>query len=362
MTEPQRDLTSAVEAATPTEPPSYDGVLARRDRRHTRRRALVASVGAAALVATVLGGSAALRGGDPSTSPPPAAGPSPSTSSSPVATPPEDVPPAWDGEGAPPITLQLDGRAVALEPWTSCFTGRPDDRGIASAGCFDGFPQPPFEDVGGREQVLFSFPLEGWRFTASFTPSGEGACERRITVPVRKTGAYSFQVPMAGPAGSYDVDVFGRGPEGDVITTFAWTTSQLGALPDPSGYVGLVTDDEEGFRAYPLEMGLSDLAETPRRASVTMRVTAADGTSQTIGPISAGRGCSGGGSVSFREGGGSGGGTPFGLGPAPFSYRVEVTLDGTTYIGTAVWPRDERRDEQPYTDLRFDPPLPAYTG
>ena len=39
-----------------------------------------------------------------------------------------------------------------------------------------------------------------------------------------------------------------------------------------------------------------------------------------------------------------------------------MTLDGTTYVGTAVWPRDEKPDEAPYTTLTFDPPLPAYTG
>ena len=44
------------------------------------------------------------------------------------------------------------------------------------------------------------------------------------------------------------------------------------------------------------------------------------------------------------------------------TYRAELVLDGTTYVGTGVWPRDERADEAPYTDLEFDPPLPAYEG
>ena len=50
------------------------------------------------------------------------------------------------------------------------------------------------------------------------------------------------------------------------------------------------------------------------------------------------------------------------LGPAPFTYAVELTLDGKTYTGHGVWPRDERTDEAPYVDLTFEPPLPAYTG
>ena len=48
--------------------------------------------------------------------------------------------------------------------------------------------------------------------------------------------------------------------------------------------------------------------------------------------------------------------------PRPFDYRVEATLDGRTYVGTAVWPRDEKRDEAPYTTLTFEQPLPAYFG
>lgn len=110
-------------------------------------------------------------------------------------------------------------------------------------------------------------------------------------MPVRKTGDYTFLVPAAGPGGSYDVDVFGRGPQGDVITTFAWTTTEAGMIPAPEAAVAFLTDLDDDV----------------------------------------------------------------------VSYGMELTLDGTTYVGTAAWPRDEN-DQPPYTDLTFSPPLPAFTG
>lgn len=340
------DLSSAVQRAVPTDLPPYAAVLARRDRRRTRRRAVVASAGAAALVAAILGGSAMLGGDDPTALPP-----ADRSSSPPPSSPsgPADEAPEWDGEGAPPILLLLGDHEVPLEPWGYCYGN----------ACVDGVAQPPFADVGERDVVEFSFPLAGWEFTAGFKPSGRGDCARTFTVPVRRTGDHTFEVPLAGPAGSYEVEVFGRGPGGDVVATFAWSTNEAGYLPEPSGYLGLVSDQDDGYVAYGLEMSVMDLASTPRRASLTVTVTAANGATRNYGPMAPDSGCYGDGQLVFTQEQGST--KPFTLGPAPFTYRAEVTLDGTTYVGTGVWPRDEN-DQPPYTDLTFTPPLPAYTG
>lgn len=352
------DLSSAVTRAVPADLPPYAEVLARRDRRRTRRRAVLASAGVVVLVAAVLGGTAALGGDDPTVLPSADRSSTPPTTPSGTSDPVADVPPEWNGTSAPPVVLQLDGREVWLRPWTSCFSGPPDDSGISQVQCSDGIPQPPFEDAGDRESVTFSFPIKGWRFEATFHASGGGDCARTFTVPVRKTGDYTFEIPSAGPAGAYDVNVFGRGPGGDVITTFAWTTSAAGEIPEPSGYLGLVSNQDDGYVAYGLEMSVMDLASTPRQASLTVTVTAANGAARSYGPLAPDRGCFGAGQVVFTQQQGST--EPFELGPAPFTYRAEVTLDGTTYVGTAVWPRDEN-NEPPYTDLTFDPPLPVFT-
>ncbi len=346
------ELSAHVDGLTPPVPPPYDEVVARRGRRRNRRRAAVGIVGSAAVVAAIIVGASALRP-DGSTEEPPVTAPETSPTAAAIDHEADipDVAPEWDEQGAPPIVLQLDGREVALEPWTSCYGNM----------CSDGMPVPPFEDAGDRDLVQFSFPLKGWTFEATFTPVAEGQCERAVTLPAEKSGDYTFAIPAAGPPGAYQVDVFGRGPGGDVVTTFAWTTSVKGTFPEPSGYLGLVSDDGDGLVAYPAELGLQDLATTPRSATATVTVTAADGATKVYGPLAPDKGCFGVGHVFFREDG-NGGGGPFDLGPAPFDYRVELTLDGQTYVGTAVWPRDEKQDEAPYTTLTFDPPLPAYTG
>ncbi len=349
MTDFEHELSAHVDGLTPPVPPPYDDVVALRSRRRNRRRAAVGVLGSAAVVAAILVGASTLRP-DGNAEEPPVTAPDSSPPSVAVDVIP-DVAPEWDEQGAPPIVLQLDGRQVVLEPWTSCYGNL----------CSDGMPVPPFEEAGDRDLVPFSFPLEDWTFEATFTPSAEGECERAITIPVDKIGDFTFAIPAAGPPGAYDVSVFGRGPGGDVVTTFAWATAVSGVAPVPSGYVGLVSDDGDGTIAYPLELSLKDLATTPRSASATVTVTAADGATKAYGPFTPEKGCFGVGQVFFREGG-DGGGAAFDLGPAPYDYRVEVRLDGTTYVGTAVWPRDERPDEAPYTTLTFDPPLPAYTG
>ena len=278
-------------------------------------------------------------------------GPGPVAQPESSSTSPSDVAPAWDEKGAPPVFLHLDGKQVALAPWTSCYGNM----------CSDGFPQPPFTDAGDRGAVPFSFPLKGWEFEATFSAPGQRECERRFPAPVEKTGEHTFAVSPAGPAGADEVDLFGQGPGGDVITTFTWTTAEAGPLPAPSGFAGIVADHDGQFDSYGVEIGLAGLAGTARDGSATVTVTAANGGSTTIGPLPQGKGCAGDGTVSFT-GSEAVGKRAAALGPAPFDYRVEVTLDGTTYVGTAAWPRDEKPDEAPYTTLTFDPPLPAYSG
>ncbi len=47
------------------------------------------------------------------------------------------------------------------------------------------------------------------------------------------------------------------------------------------------------------------------------------------------------------------------LGRGPYTYEVEVNLDGVVHRATATWPDDELADGGPSVPLTFDPPLPA---
>ena len=175
----------------------------------------------------------------------------------------------WDGEGyGPPITLDLDGERIDLDPWTTCYGN----------GCADGAPRPPYVDVGQRDAVPFSFPDAGWTFEATFRTDDYDDCPRAITVPVRKTGDRTFAVTPAGPPRRWLVDVFGRGPGGDVITTFTWTTRDAGALPGPAtGSAAVLADHDGELDSYGVEIFVQDLVRQPGQASATVTVTSAGG-------------------------------------------------------------------------------------
>ncbi len=266
------------------------------------------------------------------------------------AAPPEVV--EWDGDGfAPPITLDLDGQRVDLDPWTACYGN----------GCADGAPQPPYVDVGERGTVPFSFPEPGWEFTSTFRNGEYSDCPRAITVPVRRTSDRTFEVTPAGPAGRWLVDVSGAGPGGDVITTFQWTTSQDGALPGPAtGSAAVLADHDGELDSYGVEVGVDDLAAQPREASATVTVTSAEGRSVTLDTRRHGQ-CSSEGSLWFTASDAAGRKATT-LGAGPFIYVIELDLDGTTYRGRGQWPSGETEDTAPHVPLTWTPALPAYKG
>ena len=354
-------LSELVDASTPDTLPPFAHVTQRRNGRRARRRGIAASAAAVVLVAGTVAATSMLTGSQDAEDPSPVAPTVASSSASgPTATPNgatlPDEPPEWDDANPPPVVLHLDDRKERLAPWTSCYLS-PEGQ----ASCRDGMPTPPFVDVGSRNSVPFAFPLQEWTFQASFTPLADSRCERSITVDAIKTGRYTFEVPLAGPPGEYQVDLFGRGPEGDVITTFSWATRERGTIPPPTGYLGVVGGDKEELVFYWPELGLQDIADLSERPSAVVTVTAANGESLTMPRLLADPSCFSEGHVWFRgpESASAGVGD---LGPPPYHYTVDLVLDGTRYKGTGLWPRDEQFGNEPYVTLQFSPPLPGYSG
>ena len=75
-------------------------------------------------------------------------------------------------------------------------------------------------------QAGFEFPVEGWRFRAYFTPvHGDELGDRPAglyrKVKEQSPGRYVFTAPDAGT--DYQVQLFGRGPQGDYSAYFRWT-------------------------------------------------------------------------------------------------------------------------------------------
>ncbi len=264
---------------------------------------------------------------------------------------PEVVP--WDNEGfAPPITLDLDGERVPIEAWAACY----------ATGCYDGMPQRPYYDVGDPDLVPFSFPDPGWEFEATFKEAGVEKCYREITVPVRKTSDRTFVIEPAGPAGDWDVDVFGRGPTGDVIATFTWSTPEDATLPDQATGTAAVLADHDGeLDSYGVEIGVRDLATHPERAEARVTVTGASGRSVTIETHERDERCWTKGQLWFTASDEQGRRATE-LGAGPFRYTVELVLDGATYTGVGEWPTGETEEIAPHVPLTWTPELPVYRG
>jgi hypothetical protein len=177
-----------------------------------------------------------------------------------------------------------------------------------------------------------------------------------------RAGDRTFRLDPAGPPGRYRVDLFGRGRHGSVSTSFLWTTPTGGQTDQPAAYVALVSGDGDELYAYHLEVGVKDLAFQPHEADVEVIATAANWRSLTLdGHLEDPGECYAEGALFFR-GDQDTGRQAAQLGPPPFTYEVLLTLDDQQYVGTAVWPRDEKKDEAPNTVLTFDPPLTAYTA
>jgi hypothetical protein len=355
MNDFQDRLSRHVANLTPEQSAPFREVLARREQRRRRRRALVAGGTAMVAVTAIAIGTQLLGPGDPRDSGGPA-------TSSPSPTETQRPEPTYEWSKQPsPVVLRLGGRDVELKPWSYCWDGPPNSEGIAPGVCADGYAQTKdLERVGSPGSVDFWFGVEGWDFQATFTELGVD-CPRQHTVQGMRTGDQTFRLDPAGPPGRYRVDLFGRGRHGSVSTSFLWTTPTDGPTDQPAAYIALVSGDGDELWAYQLEVGVQDLAFQPQEADVEVTATAANGRSMTLDAELEDHGeCYAEGSLFFR-GAQDPAQQAAQLGPAPFTYEVLLTLDSKQYVGTAVWPRDEKEDEAPNTVLTFDPPLPAYT-
>jgi hypothetical protein len=113
--------------------------------------------------------------------------------------------------GPPPIVVRNRTTVLRLDPWTFCY-------GVM---CADGFPPDPLPDAGTGAELEVTFPLEGWKFSASFQ-SVDHPSAPATAVEVERAGPDSFVMRPNGLTGTYAVELFGQG-DGDVIVSFLWT-------------------------------------------------------------------------------------------------------------------------------------------
>ena len=251
-----------------------------------------------------------------------------------------------DLDAPPPVTVRYGDDAVELEPWTFCYAN----------GCADGMPPEDPHDVGSPEEVVIDFPLSGWSFNATFKTAGE-ECGREFPAQAEPLGDGSFVLRPAGYAGSYDVTLFGKG-DGDLFVTFRWTTRDDGPLPQPKARMALLAEHDGKLDSYGVELMLSDLAQTPEDAAATITVRASNGDEVTFEAKRARSNCWPEGTV-YWDGPDDEGMAAEELPGQRFTYEVDVTLDGEHYVGTAIWPDDVIKGNEPSARLEFEPELPA---
>lgn len=125
----------------------------------------------------------------------------------------------------PPLTVSADEESLEVVAWSYCWSG------VVTSTCADGAPPANPVDVGSPGQVIIEFPHPDWTFDVEFSEVGDECGGRRSATvrPDAEADGTRGMIEPVGPAGTYDVDVFGRGPQGDLAATFRWTTPIDGA-------------------------------------------------------------------------------------------------------------------------------------
>lgn len=354
MTDFDEALKRRLETGTQAPVPPFNDVLARVRRRRTGRRVGV-SLAAAIAVATVVATPLLFRDPDTRVSAPPTPETGPSTTEETTHSPGLELPKERPAEDYPMDdppqfhVMTADGQ-VDLRPWTICGPNY----------CADGFPDDKnLVDVGRVDHIDFGFDLSGWEFRSiTFRELGTD-CPRAISVDATKTGERTFQIDPAGPAGRWAVDIFGRGPTGDAVTTVEWTTTETGTLGPPArGVAAVLADVDPGLSSYGVELSLNHLDAWYPDASATVEVISDTGGSVTI-PLRLNGRCGYEGDMFFTAAQEAGMAATR-IGSEPFRYVARVELGGTTYVGTGTWPDDLIRGYHPNIRLRWTPALPGY--
>ncbi|NEE04409.1 hypothetical protein [Phytoactinopolyspora halotolerans] len=251
----------------------------------------------------------------------------------------------------PNVVVRAGDQSLSLQPYAFCWGN----------GCADGAPPEPPPDIGEHAALTVEFPEENWEFSASFRRADD-PCARTQTLDLERRSPTTFELSPAGFADTYVVDLFGQGDTGDVATQFRWTTTADGALPEPWTHLAILAEHDGEVDSYGVEFAVGNLARSPEEVAATITVTAAGGESLSFEPTRSDTGPAG---CETTEGLLSWYGPErqgleaAALGDPPFTYTVELLLDGERYAGTATWPDDEIPGNEPAVYLEFEPALPA---
>jgi hypothetical protein len=269
----------------------------------------------------------------------------------PAPAPPPTAAPG--DEGPPPVRVSAGDRSIELDAYTFCYRSM----------CADGMPPEPLADIGSADELQVDFGLPDWTFTAYFS-SLDVPCSPEQERALEPLGDGRHRLQPAGLAGRYAVTLAGRG-EGDAFYSFRWTTTADGPVRAPAARLAVLADHDGRLDSYGVELMVTHLRDTPDQASATVTVRAADGREITFpAPGEPSTRCDGAGEL-YWTGGAAGDLASIGLDRpvaerGPFTYEVELTLDGVVHTATATWPDDVIVGNEPSVALDFEPALPAH--
>lgn len=251
-----------------------------------------------------------------------------------------------EGMDQPPdLVVTAGDDQLVLGPLSYCWSS--GGEGV----CADGVPPDPlpFLTVDMGEDLTVEFPLD-WQLQATLAPGGN-YCEGSFTLDIDGSGP---SVEALGPAGTYRVDVFGRGEQGDGAWAFELTTTE--DRPSPSLYVqvlwypsGRDLDSEAPFSAY-----VGNLTSKPSDVSAVATVTSLNGSSQDfelVGGVDENCWSS---TVGFEQ--------PTNLtsqvlelGPAPYDVEITVNVDDELILTPVItWPEDFPSNSNESSPIRIE--------
>lgn len=256
-------------------------------------------------------------------------------------------------EKPPPVVVSYGGTTLTLDAWTTCWTNY----------CADGAPPAKPDDLGRTDgPITVEFPLTDWEFEASLlaaeNANSEDYCDLSfLPATVLETGANTWELTPAGPAGTYRFDLSGRGGEGDVVVSFLATTTQDHGWPAPEAGADSYLWDEEKPATFAFEFSANYLKARTADATASVFLIG-DGEHEVN--LKA-QGCQPRDAVRFAA---ELDADPIidKIGGPPYDLRFELVLAGVRHVATAGWPPydDAPKDYPEHAVLEFSPPLPGH--
>jgi hypothetical protein len=239
-----------------------------------------------------------------------------------------------EADRPPDLVVTAGDEQVTLNSYSYCWSKR---EGASSLNvCADGVPGEPLPILTLTEGLVLSaqFPLP-WVITALFRPNNdECGASSRIEIDIN-----GDPIAVPGPTGSYRVEFFGRGAEGDGSWALELTTTEPGTIAPPSAQVfwspaATELDPDTSFSAF-----ISNLFGRPPSVSADIAVTAGNGTAADFPLIPAiSSGCDG--EIGF-DGDPTLTGSIVDLGPPPYEITITADIGGTVVTSDpVVWPDD----------------------